>query len=58
MSTTNTNLLTSPGRDRVHNLTLAQQIALLERSIARLIDAGLDASYYQHALEALKGAQQ
>lgn len=57
MSTTNTNLLTAPGRDIRPNLTLAQQIALLERSIARLIDAGLDPSFYQNALEALKGAK-
>lgn len=57
MNNTTVNLLTAPGRNRRHNLTIAQQIALLERSIARLIDAGMDPSYYQQALATLKGAQ-
>lgn len=57
MNTTQINLLTAPGRGRRPNLTLAQQIALLERSIQALRDAGLDASYYQTALATLKGVK-
>lgn len=55
MNNTTVNLLTAPGRNRRHNLTIAQQIVLLERSIARLDDAGLDSSYYRNALATLKG---
>lgn len=50
------NLLTSHGRDIRPNLTMSQQIALLERSIQALRDAGLPTKFYENALDALKRA--